>query len=380
MRTLTNGATGTISSAKDGNGQSGDGAHPGDLVMPEMSAPLDMNAISAPRAHYEHVVRDTLRILWVHKVLVAAVFGIVFTVQSVAFMLIAPRYTGEAIINLDFTRNETATGDKVQSTASVDAAAIVTSAARIVRSRGTASEVVSVLRLDKDPAYSHQSLLGQALSAARSAFGMPALTPHDVAVSHLMRQTTVTNDPRSYLITVAVTASDPERAARLANWIGSEYLRGRLRQQAIEAYAAAEREMSALSSVFGPRHPKYLSTLAKLENLKAELAAAREEVSVEDQGAVVSKAMIRYAAGQSLLPAQAVMVPSGPNAILFFTLTTLFAVAVGILLSMLAERGLLRWPVSNHPGLVDGPARRASLWWAKFAATATVRKDAQSPN
>jgi hypothetical protein len=201
-----------------------------------------------------------------------------------------------------------------------------------------------VLGLDNDPAYTHQSLPARALSSVWSVLGLPAPTPRDLAVERLMRQTTVTNDPRSYLITVAVTASDPERAAQLANWVASEYLRGRLREQAIEAYAVAEREMTALSSVFGQRHPSYLNGSAKLGRLKADLAAARE-VATEEREAVAGQDMVRFAAGQSLLPAEAVMVPSGPNTMLLFALTILVALAVGILLSSLAERGLLRWSV-----------------------------------
>jgi capsular polysaccharide biosynthesis protein len=313
--------------------------------MSKRSRSFETNAIYAPRIHYERVVYDKLRVLWRQKPLVAAVLGIALAALSVALLLIAPRYTGEAMIQLDFTRNETVAGEKVQSIAAVDAAALVGGAARIIRSRGTASAVVSVLGLDNDPAYTHQSLPARALSSVWSVLGLPAPTPRDLAVERLMRQTTVTNDPRSYLITVAVTASDPERAAQLANWVASEYLRGRLREQAIEAYAVAEREMTSLSSVFGPRHPSYLNGSAKLGRLKAQLAAAREGGVTEEREAVVAQDMVRFAVGQSLLPAEAVMVPSGPNTMLLFALTILAALAVGILLSSLAERGLLRWSV-----------------------------------
>jgi uncharacterized protein involved in exopolysaccharide biosynthesis len=313
---------------------------------------FETNAIDAPRIHYERVVYDTLRILWKHRSLVAAVLVIALAALSVGLMLTAPRYTGEAMIQLDFFRNETVAGERVQSTAAVDAAAVVDSAARIIRSRGTASAVVSVLGLDKDPAYTRLSLSARALSSLRPVFGLSALTPRDLAVTRLMNQITVTNDPRSYLITVAVTASDPERAAQLANWVASEYLRGRLREQAIEAYAVAEREMDALSSTFGPRHPSYLNGRAKLGRLKAELATAREGVVAEQREAVVAQDMVRFAAGQSLLPAEPVMVPSGPKIMLLFVLTILAALAVGILLSLLAERGLLLrvWP----PALLAG--------------------------
>jgi uncharacterized protein involved in exopolysaccharide biosynthesis len=326
---------------------------------------FETNAIYAPSIHYERVVYDTLRMLWRHKPLIAAVHGIALAALSVALVLVAPRYTGEAMIQLDFIREEAVAGEKVQSTAAVDAAAVVDSVARIIRSRGTASAVVSVLGLDNDPAYTRLSLLARALSSVWSVFGLPAPTPRDLAVACLMKQITVTNDPRSYLITVAVTASDPERAAGLANWVASEYLRGRLREQATEAYAVAEREMTALSSVFGPRHPSYLSGSAKLGRLKAELAPAREGVVAEEREAVVAQDMVRFAAGQSLLPAEPVMVPSGPNTMLLFALTILTALAVGILLSLLAERGLLRWSVAL-PAILRAwsPAPLAGRgWW-----------------
>ena len=267
------------------------------------SMSLDRSVIYGPRIHYERVAYDTLRMLWRHKSLIAAVLGIALAALSVALLLIAPRYTGEAMIQLDFFRDETA-GQKVQSTAAVDAASVVDGAARIIRSRRTASAVVSALELDNDSAYTRRSFAARALSSVWSVFGLAAPRPRDLAVTRLMQQITVTNDPRSYLITVAVTASDPRGAARLANWVASEYLRGRLREQAIEQYAAAEREMTALSSVFGPRHPSYLSGSAKLGRLKTELAAAREAAVSKDRrimlGSVFWRARRRAGVGTGL--------------------------------------------------------------------------------
>lgn len=316
---------------------------------------VEIAAIDAPRVHYEHVVYDTLRIFWRHKSLVACVFGVAYAGLSAALLLLPPRYTGEATIKVDFIRNETVAGERVQSTAAVDAAAVVDSAARIIRSRGTASAVVSALKLDSDPAYTSLSRPMQELSKVGRAIGLPETTPRDLAVSRLMKQIAVTNDPRSYLINVAVTTSNPERAAQLANWVASEYLRGRLREQATEAYAVAERDVATLSSVFGPRHPNYLSGVAKLERLKTELNAAWQGVTVTEPQAVVTKDMVRFAGGQTLLPAEAVMIPSGPNAALFFALTTLAALVVGILLALLAEKG----PRPFRSGRSAGPGRPA---------------------
>ncbi|KWV55979.1 hypothetical protein AS156_05045 [Bradyrhizobium macuxiense] len=317
---------------------------------------FEIGAIDAPRDHYERVVYGTLRILWTHKWLVVCVLGVAYAALSAALLVLPPRYTGEAIIKVDFVRNETVAGERVQSTAAVDAAAVVDSTARIIRSRATASAVVSALRLDNDPAYTSLSRPMRELYKVGRAIGLPEATPRDLAVSRLMNQIAVTNDPRSYLITVAVTTSKPERAAQLANWVASEYLRGRMREQATEAYAVAEREVATLSSVYGPRHPNYLSGVAKLERLKTELDAARHGAIVTEPEAVVTRDMVRFAAGQTLLPAEAVMIPSGPNAALLFVLTTLAALAVGILLALLAEKRARPGSLSQT---VAGPGRPA---------------------
>jgi uncharacterized protein involved in exopolysaccharide biosynthesis len=314
----------------------------GEIGISSGSVPLE--TIYAPRIHYERLIFEALRALWKRKVLVATVLVVAITGLIAALLFIAPRYTGEAMIQLDFTREGS---DRVQATAAVDAAAIVDGVARIIRSRATASAVVSVLGLDDDPAYTQLSSTEHALLPVWMAFGLPPPTARDLAVRRLMRQIAVNNDPRSYLITVDVTASDPERAARLANWVVSEYLRARLREQATEAYAAAEREMAALSLVYGPRHPNYVNGSAKLQRVKAQLAAVREGFVTQEREAVLAPDMVRSAAGQSLIPAEVVLLPSGPNIIVLFALTTLAALIVGALLSSLAERGLFPWPAQR---------------------------------
>ena len=325
---------------------------------------IEPNAIDTPRVYYEHVVRNTLLILWKHRLLVVRVLGVALAVCLIAVTFMAPRYTGEAIIQLDFVRTEGVAGEKVLSTAAVDAAAVVDSAARIIRSRGTASAVVSALTLENEPGYANQSLPSRALSSVWSIFGRPVPTPRDLAVSRLMDQITVTNDPRSYLITVGVTTSDPVRAARLANWVASEYLRGRLREQTTEAYAAAEREIAALSAVVGPRHPTYLGALAKLEHMKEALDVGRKGIAAVEREAVITPDMVRFAAGQSMLPAEVTMVPSGPNVVLLFVLTILAALAMGVVLSLLIERRMFRWPRGLAETLrTDRPAFGILLRW-----------------
>ncbi|MGY4320627.1 hypothetical protein [Bradyrhizobium sp. JR3.5] len=300
---------------------------------------VETGAINAPRIHYEQVVHDALGVVWRHRQLVMITVVLAQAAFLVAFMFMASRYTGEATIQLEFVRNENIAGERLQSTAAVDAAAVVDSSARIIRSRGTASAVVSALRLDQDPDYARPGRLERALSHVWPYLGAhPAPTPRELAITRLMKQITVTNDPRSYLIAIAVTTSNPQRAANLANWVASEYLRGRLRAQATEAYAAAERELAGLSAVLGPRHPTYVGAQAKLERLKEAMEGAEKNPAFDNQDSAPARDMVRSAAGQTLLPAEAVMVPSGPNGPLLFALTLLAALALGGLLSLLAER------------------------------------------
>jgi hypothetical protein len=95
--------------------------------------------------------------------------------------------------------------------------------------------------------------------------------------------------------------------------------------------------LAGLSAVLGPRHPTYLSAQAKLERLKEAVEGAERDVVPGDQDSAPVRDMVRFAAGQTLLPAEAVMIPSGPNGPLMFALTILAALALGALLSLLAE-------------------------------------------
>jgi uncharacterized protein involved in exopolysaccharide biosynthesis len=188
---------------------------------------------------------------------------------------------------------------------------------------------VDQLGLDKDPDFARESRSWRALSAARAVLDLhgAAPTPRDLAVNQLMRTVTVTNDPRSYVISVMVTTHDPERAARLVNAVAFEYLRGQVLRQVSEASAAAERELGELSSVYGRHHPSYLAGRAKLERLQLHLSALR--------GATPSEDVVKEVIGQTFVPAEKVLVPSGPNIILILGLALCAALVVGIGLALL---------------------------------------------
>jgi uncharacterized protein involved in exopolysaccharide biosynthesis len=291
--------------------------------------PIKTHEAGTLRAQYEGVARDTVRILWRRKWLIVAILVAALLVASIALVLIGPRYTGEAIIQLNFSREEPTGGTNIQPIAAVDAVALVDSAARVIRSRATASAVVARLGLDKDPDFASESALWRVLSGVRTALGLEGTTPspRDLAVNELMQKVTVANEPRSYLISVAITTGNPERAARLANAVALEYLRGQMLQQLADAQAAAEREFAQLSSVHGVRHPNYILARTRLENLQSRMSALRDGSPAEDA--------VKFVTGQSFVAAEKVMVPSGPNIRLILGLAAGAGLGVGIWLALL---------------------------------------------
>ncbi len=293
--------------------------------MPRIRAPclqLAKSTGSVAKIHYQGVVYDTLRTLWARSPLIAAGVAVALVLASVTLVLIGPRYTGQAVIQLNFIREEPATGTRILSTASVDATAVVDGAARIIRSPATANAVVMRLGLDNDPAFARESLSWRIFSSVRSLFGFEEIVPsnHDLAEEQLMRRITVTSDPRSYLISISVTGGDPQLAAKLANVVALEYLRGQLLQQVSDAYAAAEREMEEISAIYGVRHPVYQSEQTKLESLRLRLRALREEPFDE--------ALASSVTGQLFVAARSSMVPSSPNIPLVLGVTAVVALGI----------------------------------------------------
>jgi uncharacterized protein involved in exopolysaccharide biosynthesis len=295
-----------------------------------MTAQLEIkeNEATLLRAYYEEVARDTLGILRHQKALIVGILLAALLFASIFFVLIGPRYTGEATIHLNFTREEPTTGTKIQPIASIDAAALVEGAIRTIRSRATANAVVARLGLDKDPDFARELTLWRVLSGVRAVLGLEGVTPtpRDLAVNQLMRKVTVANEPRSYLISIAVTTRNPEQAATLANVVALEYLRGQMLQQLSDTQAAAERELSQLSSVYGVRHPSYVLARTRLDTLQNRLTALRDGPPDDDA--------VRLVLGQSFVAAEKILVPSGPRIILVLGLTAGAALGVGMWLAL----------------------------------------------
>lgn len=286
------------------------------------------NEATLLRTYYEEVARDTLGILWHKKLLIVGILLAALLFASIFLVLIGPRYTSAATIHLNFTREERTTGTKIQPIASIDPVALVDGAIRGIRSRATASAVVARLGLDKDPEFARESIVWRVFSIMRTGLGLAAVEPsqRDLAVNELTRKITVTSETRSYLISVAATAGDPERAARLANAVALEYLRGQMLQQLADTQAVAEGELTELSSVYGVRHPSYVLARTRLDTLQNRLTALRNGPPDDET--------VRFVTGQSFVAAEKTLFPSGPRIILILGLTAGTALGVGIWLAL----------------------------------------------
>jgi hypothetical protein len=186
----------------------------------------------------------------------------------------------------------------------------------------------------------------------RAGLGLSTVRPteRDLAVNELMRRITVASETRSYVISVATTARDPEEAPRLTNAIALEYLRGQMLQQLADTRAAAERELAQLSSIYGVRHPSYVLARARLDALQDRLTALRDGPPDDDT--------VRLVIGQSFVAAEKTLTPTGPPIILILGLTAGAALGIGIWLALrLASNVAMRLFIARHLRLLRGVIR-----------------------
>jgi hypothetical protein len=190
------------------------------------------------------------------------------------------------------------------------------------------------------------------LTGVGRALGLEGVTPtpRDLAANRLMRKVTVANEPRSYLISITATTGDPEQAATVANVVALEYLRGQMLQQLADTQAAAKRELTQLSSVYGVRHPSYVLARTRLDTLQNRLTALRDGPPDDDA--------VKLVIGQSFVAAEKTLVPSGPNIILILGLTAGAALGVGIWLALLAANAAMAFFISRHLRLLRSTLRR----------------------
>jgi Mrp family chromosome partitioning ATPase/capsular polysaccharide biosynthesis protein len=270
--------------------------------------------------HYEAIASNTLHTIWRRKWLVLGLAFATLAGAAIAAFSLDDKYASESLVQLDFGRFEPARA--VQNAQqgpnlTIDAAALVETEARVIRSRAMAERVVSRLGLQQDPAFKPapsivRRLLAEIRSPSEAAPDAPEIVSltQSIAVA-LLRNLTVTSDQHSYLISVAYTAKSPKLSAEIANAFAEEYLQNRNE-------VAARREFAALSLAYGPKHPSVVQAQAKLDSNEAQWRS-RGNASIA-------------------VPAEPLAIPTGPNRLMIIGLAFFGSLGLGVLLALLLER------------------------------------------
>jgi capsular polysaccharide biosynthesis protein len=279
---------------------------------------IALNEIRAATDSWQNA-HEALKLLWRGKLLIIGAVTCSFLLASIGVVLYGLRYTSEAIVQVDFEARAKTESAKGQPSVPMDAIALIDSEARLIRSRAAAGAVVDGLHLDQDPYFIREPLVLRALSGLRAVVGLPTVRPsaRDLAIAALMRRMIVTVEPRSYVIAIAVTTSEPQQAAIIANGVAEEYLSREKSRRLADERMTSERALADLSSVYGARHPNYVLERERISRLQRteKTAFSKENETLSLFG------------DERFLPAEAVLIPSGPNVPLILGLVVTFTLA-----------------------------------------------------
>lgn len=297
---------------------------------------VDQDEAADLRAHFGKVAHDVVQLLLRRAWLVGACVVASLGIATTTVMLMGPRYTSEALIVPNFGHGMGGAGAAGGGTISVDAANLVDSAARIIKSRATADAVVAKLRLDLQSQFARRSLLATVISGLRPVLGLNrvATSSHDLAVDALMQTVDVTIEPRAYVISIAARSAQPETAARLANAVAAEYVRGQLLREATDAWLAAQGDLARVSPVYGVHHPAYIQALDRVEEMKAR--------AIELRSNSLAREIAPLGRAYSFILASEVTAPTGPNVLPIFLFSLVIGLGLGIWLAQLLPEPIAR--------------------------------------
>jgi uncharacterized protein involved in exopolysaccharide biosynthesis len=283
------------------------------------------------RAHYEDASARAFSSIVRYKWRIALLVTVVLAVTCAVIPIMPRKYTAEALIypNL-FSREQRNEQDKVVPLASVDAAAIVTGEARLLRSDAFLRAVARRLGQVRD-ATLPQSWAMQNLDWLRFTL-LPETrshSPFDRTVAMLRNKVAVMNDTRSYLISISFTAASPDEAARVVNAFLIQYLRDKAIQRQLDRVNAVEAALQQQMAVYGEKHPKALHAAAERDAARVALEAVMNPQD-GDQGDIAGDQSVRVA-----VPNQT---PTSPNGLMILGLSFLSALLAGICLAIWLDR------------------------------------------
>lgn len=258
-------------------------------------------------SHYDAVAFDFLAMLWRRRLLILSVAAAITLAVAAVLMTMPTRYAADLMLQFDFAREEQGGGGKSSGSVALDASSLVESEARIIRSLATARSVVTSLGLDTEPPRprSHLSSLldkaAQALfpastrNAARNMLGLGSgeagpTARRDQLAQGLLGSLSVSNDAKAYLIVLTYRDTNPERAAKIVNAFGAEYVRRKL-----EASSAASQRASKW---YGLQLQEARAELTRVEKEMQDFRTRTGFVEIGQDGADLQQQLLREALSQ----------------------------------------------------------------------------------
>ncbi len=199
---------------------------------------------------------------------ISLITGSLTIIALVLAFTIPARYVGETVVMLDPRKTQVSGIESVVSHLPADNAAI-RSEIDIIQSRAVIDRIIDELQLMNDknfnPGLSTTSWFGRLFASSK---------PEDVAkresrdrtgvASKLLKNLTVTNDGRSYSITIRYQDRNPEMASRIANAFADQYLVDQLEVK----YDATQRANAWLSKRLDELRDKVSSAEKAVEDFR----------------------------------------------------------------------------------------------------------------
>lgn len=188
-----------------------------------------------------------LATLWRRRGLILLMAALGFALGVLISFMIPPKYVSAAQLFIDPRDLRVLQNDVSPNTVGSDPTSIagyLESQARVIASDSIKSRVVERLGLDKDPDYggSASSGLFSGLFPSREVAGSPNRSML-YALAALDKTVAVRRGERTFVIDIAATAQDPDKAAKIANAMAEAFLED---QAAVRA-EAAQRATAALT-------------------------------------------------------------------------------------------------------------------------------------
>jgi uncharacterized protein involved in exopolysaccharide biosynthesis len=281
---------------------------------------------------YEDCAAKMHSIFWRRRAMIIAFSTVVPLLAGAATLLVGPRYTAKAVIQIDVS-NQDATSAGATTTA-IDGAALVESNASLIKSQAIARQVVERLHLDQIQTESNIRAFIAKIIGHLHFNDASSRSQVDLATAALMNNLKVNIEPRSYLVTVSYTAGNPPEAARIANAVVSEFLHNRLVQKLADRCNVAQRALSDLLVTFGDRHPLVALAKEKLEMARSELKAEQQRTLLMSEPDLAETGRV--------MPAEAITIPSSSKFSIVLASALIGGLLSGIAFVLILDRRAVR--------------------------------------